>query len=66
MNTELIRANIVGKTIEQVKKLDIDFGTNYPVVKNRIVTGIVDGSYPLEYNKGKWEIIDDYYAQATN
>ena len=56
---------IKGKTIEEVKALGLDFDTAYPVVEGGIVTGIVDGNYPLEYNEGKWEIIDDYYAQAT-
>ena len=64
MNAVLIRANIVGKTIEDVKKMNIDFGTNYPVVKNGIVVGVVDGNYPYEYNDGKWEIVHGFYAEA--
>lgn len=56
--------NIAGKTIEEVKAANIDFGSEYPTVENGIVTGTVDGNYPETFNNGEWEIVDDFYAVA--
>ena len=56
---------ITGKSIDEVTALGLDFGTSYPTVEGGVVTGIVDGNYPNEFNGGKWEIVNDSYAQAT-
>ena len=57
---------IIGKSIDEVQALGLDFGTSYPIVDDDGgVTGIVDGNYPNEFNGGAWEIVNDYYAQAT-
>jgi hypothetical protein len=58
--------NIIGQSIEAVKGMNLDFGTSYPTVEDGIVTGTVDGNYPESFNGGNWEIVDDFYAVATN
>lgn len=56
---------IVGKKIDQVLGMELNFGTSYPTVNdNGICTGIVDGNYPLDFADGQWEIIDNTYAMA--
>lgn len=56
---------IIGKSISDVLAMGIDFDTSYPTVENGVVTGTADGNYPDEFNSGKWEIINDSYAVAT-
>lgn len=59
---------IIGETISEVLAMDIDFGTSYPTVdtETMLVTGVVDGNYPNEFNGGNWNIVDDNYAVATD
>lgn len=55
--------NIIGKTIEEIRGLELD--GLYPIVENGVVTGTVDANYPEQFNNGNWEIVDDLYAVAT-
>ena len=66
MTTIIDTNTITGKKIYDVIAMGIDFGTFYPTVADGIVTGVVDGNYPNEFNDGNWDIINDFYAEANN
>lgn len=63
------REQAIGKTLEQIDALKIDWDSYYPIMENQdgqlICTGIVNGHYPDEFNDGNWSICgDDAYAMA--
>lgn len=62
-------STIIGKPLEVVSKMDLDWGSCYPRVnlEEMTVEGIVDGNHPRDFNEGNWEIVKDSYAvKQTN
>ena len=63
------REQAIGKTLEQIDALKIDWESYYPIMENQdgqlICTGLVNGYWPNEFNNGNWSICgDDAYAMA--
>jgi len=50
------RNELIGTHVNELNSHDIDWGTSYPTVdrETMLITGIVDGNYPEEYNEGNW------------
>lgn len=58
----------IGQTLAQIDGMNMEWGSSYPIMEAQgdqlVCVGVVDGNWPLEFNNGKWHIVDDRYVMA--